>query len=376
MELLVVLLIIGILSTVALRTIDATRDRGLFDKTTKAMDQLVQAMVGNSNLSYDGRRVDFGYYGDMEELPAVLQDLVRNPGSTAWHGPYLHLAAGGAADSSYLFDGWGDVYTWQGSAGKLTSDGHHKYPMTVSVIDDTAQLHDNIIAGTITDMNNAAPGDPSVSHVSVTFYYNNPAAHGGVDSVKIVPTPGGYYEFSPSTISNPCPVPIGIHKLVASTPTESLIRYVTVLPRSKTIVDFKFSSSFWGKLKLVAGSTMPTTDGKGFLFDVINTQTQDDTVSSLAFLKTSQQLYVREDFRIGPSDHDGFPIPSGDSGKGPGDAINFTTPVPIAPSALAELYFYGFYVAPVPLGGDTSVLVHGNTFEFRFSDGSEITVKP
>ena len=35
MELLVVLLIIGILSTVALRTIDATRDRGLFDQTTK-----------------------------------------------------------------------------------------------------------------------------------------------------------------------------------------------------------------------------------------------------------------------------------------------------------------------------------------------------
>ena len=89
MELLVVLLIIGILSTVALRTIDATRDRSLFDQTSKEMNQLVQAMVGNPDLSYDGRRVDFGYYGDMEQLPPNddLRYLVRNTtGSTAWHG--------------------------------------------------------------------------------------------------------------------------------------------------------------------------------------------------------------------------------------------------------------------------------------------------
>ncbi len=87
MELLVVLLIIGILSTVALRTIDATRDRALFDQTTKKMNQLVQAIVGNPDLTFDGRRVDFGYYGDMEKLPDDLRDLVRNPGSVYWHGP-------------------------------------------------------------------------------------------------------------------------------------------------------------------------------------------------------------------------------------------------------------------------------------------------
>ena len=81
MELLVVLLIIGILSTVALRTIDATRDRSLFDQTTKEMNQLVYALVGNPDLNYDGRRVDFGYFGDMEQLPTGLPDLVRNPGS-------------------------------------------------------------------------------------------------------------------------------------------------------------------------------------------------------------------------------------------------------------------------------------------------------
>ena len=53
-----------------------------------------------------------------------------------------------------------------------------------------------------------------------------------------------------------------------------------------------------------------------------------------------------------------------------------TAPVTVASngSQLIELYSYGFHVDP--LGTDTVINVHGKTFQFRFSDGSLITVIP
>ncbi len=63
-------------------------------------------------------------------------------------------------------------------------------------------------------------------------------------------------------------------------------------------------------------------------------------------------------------------------GTGPGDTVKFEEPVTIAPdmSQMVDLSFQDFHVDP--LGGDPPADVHGDTFEFRFSDGSEITVIP
>ncbi len=370
MELLVVLLIIGILSTVALRTIDATRDRSLFDQTTKEMNQLVQAIVGNPDLSYDGRRVDFGYFGDMERLPDDPRDLVRNSGDPAWHGPYLRIMAVGDT-AGFLYDGWGNLYNFNMNQGEIGSGGNGKFPMTMKIVDDLSQLYNNTISGTITDIDGNPPGTQSLPLFAVWLFYNNPAAHAGRESVPVVPDPGGYYEFSQMTPGGPIDVPIGIRKLVARTATEALTRYVTVLPRSKTIVDFKFSRSFWNKLRMV-GAPKLTPDSKGFLIQVVNDQPDDVIVSSINFLSTSAPLYMR-DFRI-EADH--ILTGSGLPGTGPGDTLSFTAPVTIAANdaQLVELSFADFHVDS--LGTDTSVVVTGNTFEFRFSDGSEITVNP
>jgi len=101
----------------------------------------------------------------------------------------------------------------------------------------------------------------------------------------------------------------------------------------------------------------------------------DDTVSWLAFSDASESLYMRDDFRMA-ADHCGFPIPNGIPGIGPGDTVHFTAPVTVAAngSQLIELFFYGFHVDP--LGADTIIKVHGKTFQFRFSDGSVVTVRP
>jgi hypothetical protein len=126
-----------------------------------------------------------------------------------------------------------------------------------------------------------------------------------------------------------------------------------------------------GSLRMVGDPTI-APDGKRFMVNFTNTGTRDDTVSWLSFLPTSVPLYLKDGFHIGP-DHAGFPL---SVGKGPGDTIRLTAPAVIAPDGLIEMYCEGFYNTPNPTGSDTTMIVIGNTFEFRFSDGSEITVKP
>lgn len=376
MELLVVLLIIGILSTVALRTIDATRDRGLFDQTTAEMNKLVHAMVGNPDLTYDGRRVDFGYYGDMEKLPDSLRELVQNTtGSPYWHGPYFKLAYG-SDDTSYLFDGWGDKYRYPigTPAFEIQSSGGGKYSMTVKPADDLDQLSSNTIAGTITDRDGLPPGDQALTTFYVYLTYNNPDAHLGKDTAMVVPLASGYYEFSA-----PRQVPIGIHKLVARrSSTDSLVRYVTVVPRSKTIVDFRFTSSFWNKLHVVGPPMVDELGKNGFMLRVVNDQTDTAYLNWLEFYDTPDDAWMR-DFRIG-TDHAGYPVPDGMPGTGPGDTVNFTSTVAIAPnsSQIVEVYFGSFFkrevINPPPPSAADTFYVSGQTFDFRFSDGSDITV--
>ncbi len=372
MELLVVLLIIGILSTVALRTIDATRDRSLFDQTTKEMNQLVEAITGNPDLTYDGRRVDFGYFGDMEKLPDDPRDLVRNSGDPAWHGPYLRIMVAGDT-AGFLHDGWGNKYNFNMSLGEIWSGGNGKFPMTVKIVDAMPQLIHNTITGTVTDVDGNPPGTSGMTIVGIRLYYNNPALHG---DYKLKPVdPSGYYEFSPNSSLGVDTVPIGIHKMVAFIPNESLVRWVTVLPRSRTIVDFKFSRSFRDKLRMV-GAPKLTPDSSGFLINVVNDQPDDVIISWLSFFGTPDSAFMR-DFRIN-ADHAGYPIADGLPGTGPGDTVNFA-PVTIAPngSELVELNFAQFKVEEVPSPPPgTEANVHGKTFLFRFSDGSEITVNP
>jgi len=377
MELLVVLLIIGILSTVALRTIDATRNRSLFDQTTAEMNKLVQAIVGNPDLAYDGRRVDFGYYGDMEELPPDLRDLLYNrTGSPVWRGPYIKLMSAGDT-VSYLNDEWGHLYTYNPDEPGATihSNGVNGLDMTVKVADDKAQLYDNKISGSFLDRDENPPGGAG-NAFEVRLYYNNPVAHAGTTYAVVHPAPGGYYEIA-NTPSDPIwprwQVPIGIKKLQAITPDEELTRYVTVAPRSHSVVDFKFTKAFAARLEMVG---QPTVDpgGKYFLIRVVNTGSDPVTVDFFNFLLTSAPFYMRN-FRIDGVAGFEFPITAG-PGRGPGDMVRFQPALTIAPdkSQIVELYFDEFYADPN--GAPPQADVRNQTFELRFSDGSRITVNP
>jgi prepilin-type N-terminal cleavage/methylation domain-containing protein len=366
MELLVVLLIIGILSTVALRTIDATRNRSLFDQTMAEMSKLVQAIVGNPDLAYDGRRVDFGYYGDMEQLPLTERDLVYNTtGSAAWRGPYFKLMSAGDT-ISYLYDEWGHPYTYNPSIGTIHSEAVNGLDMTLRIVDDMAQLNHNIISGSFLDSDDNPPGVASNAY-EVRLHYNNPAAHGG-DSVAIVhPTPGGSYEISLTPDGGNHEVPIGIKRLQAITPNEELTRYVTIAPRSHVVAEFKFTKPFASKLTLIDQAVV-LPSGKGFLIKIVNEGTENVSIDSLRFLSTSAPGYLRS-YKIDVQS----PVFIGgtENGIGPNGSISFAQ-VTIAPnmSQVVDLWFDDFRSGP--LVGDPDYPVSTRTFRIRFSDGSQI----
>jgi len=362
MELLVVLLIIGILSTVALRTIDATRDRALFDQTATELNQLVQAITGNPDLTYDGRRVDFGFYGDMGRLPTELRELVHNVNADSnWHGPYVRRGLSG--DSlGLLYDAWGNLYTYSQGTGTIASLGNGKYPMTVRVADSLPQLSNNAVTGTITDRDNNPPGDKA-SSISVWIHKSS-----GSTPLYTPVDQGGYFEFSPR---NGRPVPMGIHRIVVqSAGGESLSRWLTVTPRSQTVVDFRFSTPFRNQLVVVGKVQLNGSDHSQFMFTVVNEGPTDDTVTSLTFVEAPESAYMRT-MQVASYPPDTFHIGIGQGGTAP---VVPGFPVPANRAGLLDLRLADFYKDS--LGAGDKADLNGQNFRIRFSDGSEIAVTP
>ncbi len=113
LELLVVLMILSLILTAAVKTWDVTLERGRFESTRRKLDQLAEVIVGDPDYAPAGERVDFGYVGDIGNLPQTLADLVVEPTvtppeSSRWRGPYIHATFNESPDG-YRIDGWGDT---------------------------------------------------------------------------------------------------------------------------------------------------------------------------------------------------------------------------------------------------------------------------
>ena len=89
LELVVVIIIMGVLSLIALRSFTSQTNTQRFEETRAEMEALKRGIVGDPDRVQDGFRVDFGYVGDMGALPAALTDLAVNPGGGNWNGPYI-----------------------------------------------------------------------------------------------------------------------------------------------------------------------------------------------------------------------------------------------------------------------------------------------
>jgi prepilin-type N-terminal cleavage/methylation domain-containing protein len=365
MELLVVLLIIGILSTVAIRTIDATRDRSLFDRTAVEMKELVAAIAGNEDAMVDGRRSDFGFYGDMGRLPKTLRELVENTESdTNWHGPYLRRPFLGDS-TNFLYDAWGNPYTYDDEQGTIATIGG-KYPMTMRVVDSMPQLTDNAIYGQVMDREGNPPGEQAA--IQVVLYTRSGRTY------PVLAGRGGDYEISTMLGDT---VPAGTHRLVAyDGVTDSVVRWVTVAPRSRNVVDFRFSRSFQSLLRVVGAPRIPpgVPDSSGFEFDVVSEYQDEVVLDSFQVVQVSSPVYFRT-LMVDGQVHPGYPRLSGEL-IGPGQPTAPLAPGVAIDGRMAQRVTFGLLeFSSNPAGSDT-VNIHGVTFRLLFSDGSVVSVSP
>lgn len=221
-ELLLVIIVIGILSGIAVKSLRGVNDIARTEETKRELDRLAYAIAGNPNLVSAGVRTDYGYIGDVGALPPNLDALVTNPGSYAtWDGPYIkdELSAGGA-DIYFKSDAWGKAYSY--AAGNTVSSSGGSSTITRALATSAAALTVNDVSAVITDINNAPPGITYKDSVDVVLEY--PDGTGSMTTSTKNPAVDGSVQFNT--------IPIGIHKmLVIFTPTnDTLTRYANVDP--------------------------------------------------------------------------------------------------------------------------------------------------
>jgi general secretion pathway protein G len=249
-ELLVVIVVIGILAGLAMQSMTASVKDLKRIRTEREMEMLSRAIVGDPSLTQNGARSDFGYVGDIGAFPANLQALYQNPGGlSTWNGPYLPATF--TQDSTgFKTDEWGRAYAYSGGV-TITSTGGGT-TITKKIADAANDYLSNRVTGDLLDAGGGAPGAVYDDSTNITISYPNGA--GSTTSKTYHPAASGAF-----TLDS---IPVGTHPLrIVFTPdSDTLQRYVTVLPRNRSEVSYQFATTCYG------GSTpAPTCDSSGTL---------------------------------------------------------------------------------------------------------------
>jgi prepilin-type N-terminal cleavage/methylation domain-containing protein len=167
LELLVVMMVLSLILTAAVKTWDVTLERGRFETSRRKLNQLAAVTVGNPDYVVSGNRVDFGYVGDMGDLPLSLDDLIRRPlgvpDSGTWRGPYLRATFNEAPDG-YRTDGWGDTIVYSRESLFVRSYGGRGLAdrsrwLTRMFGYSEAELLGNEVSGRVLDVRGVPPPD-------------------------------------------------------------------------------------------------------------------------------------------------------------------------------------------------------------------------
>lgn len=233
-ELVIVIVIAGILATVALKSMGVVTQTARVEQTKSELEKLAFAIVGNPTLENNGVRTDFGYVGDVGSMPPDLDALFTNPGGySTWNGPYIKRRFS-QITNDYKEDAWGVAYTY--STNNITSTGSGSNivrKMGNAVSDFTS----NRVSGLVLDLDGTPPGPVYTDSITVSLNYPN--GSGGTATVSTTVDPGGYFSFSS--------IPIGNHDIVIIylPDNDTTGRFVSLLPNSSTYTEYHLGSDLW-----------------------------------------------------------------------------------------------------------------------------------
>ncbi len=356
LELILVMVIIGVLASVTLSAIDRVRERGLFDETMAEMKALIKAITGDPALISDGKRIDFGYVGDMGKLPDSLGSLVH-PEGPLWKGPYYKLSFTEAREA-YKKDAWGRDYQYLPEDLTLRSFGNGAVTLTSKIAESPDELFNNTVFGQVTDRENIPPGD-FANKIKIKISYPK---NGEMKEDSIQPTPSGSYQLSG--------IPIGRHRLSLLTPYETLEKFVCLPPNSRVMVDFKLPRTLKGQLVYHAHScSVFTDDSSSFYFRVMNPTSETVKVFSLTLEDIRDTVGYYEKI----TDAEGIITYwdwYGVERKGEGVVADFILPLTFIPRGTADLALRGFNSASSGAGAPLNMW--GRRVKIRFSEGSLI----
>lgn len=236
-ELLVVIIVVGIIATVAIDGLDRVTETNRFEETRHELDQLAAAVAGDADLISGGGRIDYGYVGDVGSLPISIDNLVNRPGGyVTWDGPYVRddfYAMSSGSESEYALDAWGKSYTFGSNYIRSTGSGSN---ITRSLAGSADDLLYNQVDVLLLNLNHYPPGPIYRDSVSVTVHY--PRA--GVMTARTVnPRSDGLAELDS--------IPIGLHLVeVAWLPTADTVRYrIGVNPGRRSYLEIQLNGGVW-----------------------------------------------------------------------------------------------------------------------------------
>jgi len=231
-EIVLVIVILGILSGIAIRQFGKQVETAQYEQTKKELDQLALAITGNPEIVTNGSRSDFGYVGDVGALPSSLTNLATNPGGyTTWDGPYIDPGPNG---NDYLSDAWSTAYILSDTLIRSIGSGSN---IDKRFSPGTAALLGNTVEGYVVDAGHQPPGVGYADSVRVELVYPN--GLGGLTTAATSLTPSGNFSFSS--------VPIGNHQLrLIHLPTSDTTTFpITVEPGSHLKLSLTDPADIW-----------------------------------------------------------------------------------------------------------------------------------
>ncbi len=363
-ELVLVVVIIGLLAAVAMRSGGALFESAKLEETKQEMTALACAIAGNPELQSNGVRSDFGYVGDIGALPPNLDALYTNPGSYAtWKGPYIGNRFAQTA-TDFKTDAWGRTYTYNGVTITSTGSGTSFVRQVAATSPD---LLLNSVSGTITDNDGTPPGSDYRDSVEVLLAYPN--GSGSMTSVISFPDAGGYFSFDS--------LPIGNHRLsLVYLPTrDTLKRVVSITPGSSPYGDYRLTANLWydstgadstGGIELIPNSDTLMGDCHGFTFWIVNNSGSSVDISSLIATYSGLTAYYRY-VRWGGS----TVFDQNNPANGSGSIATFTSARTITAGQSVQITIDDFRSQPT---GGSPVNINNRTFSVALSDGSTFTV--